>query len=261
MKKKLIIIFIITNIFYTNKIYSQNKTAETAAVVGAAVVEGLLIANSINLIQESLERNMSEWIFKNYKFNEKTQFELKMLDWEASKKADLSGVSVISFSFKIKDKPTIIFLMTLSPGWYGDNGINVTYINYYEIDKSLWDKIIITYLNLSKTNLIENEFDLTSIPTINPKDRSGILFDIKDIYNITANHIEFYNNIDKYSNFEFLKLDNGDTHIVKDFDSNFLLDFNEGNLNIFLKKSNDLIRLRRQSVLNISKILFNNKYK
>lgn len=259
MKKLIIIAVCIVNCFISNKTTAQNKNGETiAAAVGGIVATGLLTAAVMNAIEDNLEKSMLEWLYTNKQLKDNTQFELKLLDWAANKN-DISNVSVVSFIYKEKNKPTKIYLYSVTPGWYGENAVNMNYIKVYEISKELWDNLILTYLNMSKSELVTKEFDLNSIPTQVSKNKDIVLLSIKDIVDITGSHIEFVTSTNKWSsyNFDFRKLENSDTHIIKDFDKDFMLDFYDGNLNIFLKPSQKLIRMRRNAILHICKALYN----
>ena len=56
----------------------------------------------------------------------------------------------------------------------------------------------------------------------------------------------------------FKKLVNSKSHIFKDFDENFKIGFHEGNLNIFLRGTRDLITLKRSFIVDLTNSLFHN---
>jgi hypothetical protein len=259
MKKISLILICLINCFISNTLNAQNKNGGTvAAAIGGIVAAGLITSAVINSIEENLEKSMLEWIYTNKQVKDNTQFELKLLDWAANK-SDINNVSVISFIYKEKDKPTKIYLYSVTPGWYGDNAVNMNYTKVYEISKELWDNLMLSYLKMSKSELVTKAFDLNTIPTQVSNNKDIVVSNIKDISNITGNQIEFLSISNKWNSykFEFKKLENSNTHIIKNFDNEFMLDFYDGNLNIFLKSSQKLIRVRRNAILNICKALYN----
>ena len=259
MKKISLILICLVNCFFSNTINAQNKNGgNVAAAIGGIVAAGLITSAVINSIEENLEKSMLEWIYTNKQVKDNTQFELKLLDWAANK-SDINNVSVISFIYKEKDKPTKIYLYSVTPGWYGENAVNMNYTKVYEISKELWDNLMLSYLEMSKSELVTKAFDLNTIPTQVSKNKDIVPSNIKDISNITGNQIEFISSSNKWNNynFEFKKLENQNSHIVKDFDKDFFLDFNDGNLNIFLKSTKKLIRIRKNVIVHICKALYN----
>ena len=113
MKKISLILICLVNCFFSNTINAQNKNGgNVAAAIGGIVAAGLITSAVINSIEENLEKSMLEWIYTNKQVKDNTQFELKLLDWAANK-SDINNVSVISFIYKEKDKPTKIYLYSV----------------------------------------------------------------------------------------------------------------------------------------------------
>jgi hypothetical protein len=255
--KKLLFISLLFLQLLPSKGQAQNKASTAAAVATAGVIAGLLIANSVENIKEGFERNMLEWVLANKQYSEKVEFELKLIKWEATKKEDLSMVSVIGYLYKEKNKEPIILLNSCSPGWMNDNGVNFNYVNVYEIKKEYWDKLMESYINLAISDNPFGKININDILTFNDNGRETRQT-LSDIKNITNNFIEFEGKNGK-SKLSFKVTENGDTHIVQDFDDKFIMDFNEGNFNLFIKNTKDIIRIKRSFLVEATKILYNIK--
>jgi hypothetical protein len=241
---------------------AQNQAlATTAAIVGGAAIAGVAIAMSVESTREGLERGMTEWVFENKKFEKNTEFELSLIKWEASTKSDLSNVRIVVFRYMEKGKEPIILLNILSPGWLNDYGVTYDRIKVVELNKVSWGKILKTYLNLAKIDEIKEEVELDSIPVeidkaLFSKKETSKLVNVKYLKNIIDGELIFGDG--KNSARFYYKNDlDGDKHIVKDVDENFICDFNESSMNLFYKGTSDLVRIKRSFILDITKALFN----
>jgi hypothetical protein len=88
------------------------------------------------------------------------------------------------------------------------------------------------------------------------KENSAIpLYNIKAINNTGIFFQEQDNNVEYKFNFDEI-LTRSNTHTVIDIDEEYKLDFNEGNLGIYLKATGDLISLRRDFIVDITRIVF-----
>ena len=258
----LVVVFI--NLLIPSKGVAQsNKSGSGGAAIVGAAVAGVIIAMEVEVYKEAFERHMTEWVFKNKDFSKKMEFELKLFKWEATKKADLSMVSVIGYKFTKKDEEPVILLSACSPGWTNEYGVDFAKVHVYEIDKNLWGKIMLTYMNLAKIDSIQTIFDIEKIPVFYKKNQIKYV-PIFNLSSVNLNNLEFEifeNNVSSRYQFDFSRkvygdLANGDLHTAIDFDSDFKVDFNEGNLNLFLKKTGDLIKLKRDLILEINKTFF-----
>ena len=265
--KYIFLVVIFVNLLMPSKVIAQSNKSGSGGAVGAAIVgaavAGVIIAMEVEAYKEAFERNMTEWVFKNKDFSKKMEFELKLIKWEATKKADLSMVSVIGFKFTKKDEESAILLAACSPGWTNEYGVDFTKVHVYEIDKNYWGKIILTYLNLAKIDSLESIVDIEKIPVYYKKDQIKYV-PIFNLSSVNLNALYFEVNDDNMNNtyqFNFNRkvngaTANGDLHTAIDFDENFKIDFNEGNLNLFLKKTGDLIKLKRDLILEINKTFY-----
>ena len=265
--KYIFLVVIFVNLLMPSKVIAQSNKSGSGGAVGAAIVgaavAGVIIAMEVEAYKEAFERNMTEWVFKNKDFSKKMEFELKLIKWEATKKADLSMVSVIGFKYTKKDEESSILLAACSPGWTNEYGVDFTKVHVYEIDKNYWGKIILTYLNLAKIDSLESIVDIEKIPVYYKRGQIKYV-PIFNLSSINLNNLEFEVFDNNYlSRYQFVynrkvngEFANGDLHTAIDFDGDFKVDFNEGNLNLFLKKTGDLIKLKRDLILEITKTFF-----
>lgn len=236
--KKTIIICFLNALCISSKAQSDVGTAAAAVVgVGASIASAAI---AYDRIVESSEREMVEWVLQNKNLDKKDKFELSLFNFDATKKSELSNVRVIPFYFKRKGYPKEILLKVLSPNWINENGLKYTKNTIYTIDKNYFRKLMQAYINLAKPNDIKFQINLDSIPTkgFANKDKFD---DLSKIFSISKNLIEF----EESHVFKFEKNISGDIHIIEDFDEHFLIDFNEGHLNLFIKETGELIKIKR----------------
>jgi hypothetical protein len=123
------------------------------------------------------------------------------------------------------------------------------------IDKNKWDIILKAFLNLSRRNDIKTPVSLESIPV----ESSSLLSkkvklsneSIQNLESIDDKSLEFPSG--KYK-FEPM---GGDMHIVQDLDKDFMIDFNEGSINLFLKSTKELVKIKRSFILDVNRIFYN----
>jgi len=260
MKNKFLVLISLLCLIKPSQLEAQKKNdaGAVAGVVAATAITGLLIAGSIESIKEAMERNMVEWVLENKTLSNKVGFELKLLKWEATKKEDLSNVSVIAYTYKEKGKSPVILLNACSPGWTNENGINFEFVTVYEITPEYWSKILVNYLNLAKKDDVEEIKSVENIPVVDSRARPKYT----TIYNLESVGLKYFlfedANSDK-TKFEFNVLSNGDYHIANNFDEKFKIDFNEGNMNLFLVGTSDLIRIKREFIVDITRALYPDK--
>lgn len=255
------IIFLLFFISHVTQSSAQNKSnagGVAAGVVAGGIVTGLLVAASVENVKEGMERNVVEWIYDKYKMEKPLVFELKLIKWEVSKKEDLNNISVVGYKFYDFNNPPQIILTACSPGWVNDYGINFDYVTVYEINQEYWSKLILKYLNMNRTD--ENEL-ITDIEKIPVKNKKGVSSKIPFYFikSINSNEITFSTEDYEEYKFTFKKLYSGDVHIGSDYNDDFKLDINEGHLNLFLKSTGDLVRIKRDFIVDITRNVFENK--
>jgi hypothetical protein len=258
---RLILVFVVILISLKPiSLYSQkNNTAAIAAgaLIGGAAI-GLLAANSVENVKEGFERRMVEWVLSNKQMSKPVEFELKLIKWDITKKEDFSNVTVIGFFYKERDSAPVVLLNACSPGWINDNGVDFSYVDVYEITQDLWSRIMINYLNLAKSSEMETVTDINKIPTLS-KGKAQVYVPFYMVESISSSSLTFYTENNGETKFYFKSLANGDVHLANDFDKDFVIDFNEANMNIYLKSTGDLIKLKRNFLIDITKRVFQDK--
>jgi hypothetical protein len=260
MKKLILILLLFSYSIKNTSLYAQKNDA-AAGIAGAVVggiAAGLLVAASIENVKEGMERNIVEWIYSKYNMEEPLEFELKLIKWEAAKKEDLSNVSVVGYKFYDNNNPPRILLNACSPGWINDAGINFEFVKVYEINQEYWSKILLTYLNLVRKSSTPKITDIEKIPVVDKKGGSALI-PLYFMKSVSTTQIIFSNTENQEFKFDLRPLDNGDIHIGSNFDNEFKIDYNEGNLNLFLKSTRDLVRIKRDFIVDITKNVFSNK--
>ncbi len=237
--KKITYLLLIFLILIPKKIEAQNNGATIAAAVGTMAAIGAGIV-AIEDMKERAELTATQWILANHP--EMTSFSLKTLDFNGKKLKDMSTTSVISFKiqeFSPKDEPTLdgkkqVLLAFTSYGWINEQGIDFNKVNWYLIDGDEWMKMMIAYSKVSSNEKNEN--------TLKEKLTAGIIGN---------------KGIKVKSKFEvpFFKLE-GDMYLAVDYSPEMKLIYNENSLGIFIKKTGDLVQMRRSSLIDIHAFLF-----
>ena len=241
---KLPSIIIIMLLQMSFSVKAQKNQAENIGVaVGTAIVAGVAAAITIQHIKEGMESNMVKWVLENKDFENKKEFSLEMIKWDAAKNEDLNRINLAGFLYREANKEPIILLNAMSRGWYNENGVVFFKINVYEIKLEYWSRILKTIINLSKEDDI-NEVNIDSIPVIDKKGNSTYI-SIKYLTNITKDGLEFTDEKGNNKKFNFKVIAKGIGHIAKNFDENFKIDFTDGNLNFYLIKTQDLISIKK----------------
>jgi len=275
--KKIITIFIILVTF--NLSYSQK--GETIAAAAGAVAGIIGGAIEYKQIVESIENEAVEWVLDNDTLK---KFNLKLLQFNVSKKSEFNNISSISFIVRPeKFNESYVLLFVLSSGWISDYGLNFSYVQPLKLTREYWRNIMLTYLSLGG---FVNLDDFNNIPTYSKTSKkisdedfkngngffltnisSGGSVDV-DMYYIDEGRVSLsqlidvdrskvqFKTKDRIRNLYLRKDLDGDTHFVKDFNNEIMIDFNELNLNMFLKSTSDLFTIKRNKVFEITKNLF-----
>ncbi len=241
MKKITLLLFTFL-IFAPKQSNAQNKDAAVAGIIGGITAIGIGIA-AIEDMKEQLELTATEWLLENHP--EISSFSMKTLDFEGKKMKDMSNVSVLTFKvqeftpsdeIKLDGRKQILFAFT-SYGWISDQGIDFNKVNWYLIDESEWMKMMVAYAKVSSQERNEN--------VLNENLRNGVVVN-KGIKVKTKIEIPFY------------KLE-GDMYVVTDYSPEMKFIYNERSLGIFLKKTSNLVQIRRGSIIEIHEFLLGNK--
>jgi len=238
--KKLTIVLFVTLLLIPKQSHAQNDGVKAvAAGIGAAIAVGAIIS-SIEDMKERVELKATEWVLTNHP--ELSSFSLKTLDFNGKKTKDMSATSVISFKiqeFIPADNPAlngrrqVLFAFT-SYGWISDQGVDFNKIEWYLMDNEEWMNMMVAYAKVSSKEKNEG--------LINEKLANGTLVD-KGIKIKSKMEIPFF------------KLE-GDMYLVTDYSPEMKLIYNEKTLGIFLKKTGNLVQMRRGAVIDTHEFLF-----
>lgn len=237
--KKVIFIFIAFMLMLPKQAKAQNNSS---AVVGAIATAGV-IAGAILSSEEMKERaelKATQWILANHP--EFSTFNLETFDFNGKKAKDISSTTVISFKIQeftpkvepiLDGKKYVLFCFT-SYGWVSDQGMDFSKVNWFLIDSTEWMNMMVAYTKIASEEKDEK--------ILREKLATGVI-DNKGIKVKNKLEIPFY------------KLD-GDSYLVTDYSSDMKFIYNEKSLCIFLKKTGDLVQMKRQTIIDTHLFLF-----
>lgn len=239
MKNLTIALIIVITLLAPQQSKSQNNGAAAAAVVGGLLSIGAGIA-AIEDMKERAELTATQWVLANHP--ELNSFSLKTLDFNGKKTKDMSSTSVISFKiqeFGPSDSPVLngkkqVLLAFTSYGWISEQGIDFNRVQWYLIDSEEWMKMMVAYSKVSSSEKSES--------VIKEKLTNGTLVN-KGIKVKSKMEIPFF------------KLE-GDMYLVADYSPDMKLVYNEKTLGIFLKKTDNLVQMGRDAVIETHEFFF-----
>lgn len=241
MKKRLLLTLIILLNFLPKNGQAQNNAAAAAAVVGgvAAIGAGIM---AIEDMQERMELTATQWLLSNH--SEISNFSLKTIDFNGKKAKDLSKTTVLTFKiqeFTPTDNPELngkkqVLLAFTSYGWINEQGIDFNKVSWYLIDQEEWTKMMVAYAKVSSKEKNED--------TIRQKLVSGL---------IVNRGVKVKGKLE----IPFFKLE-GDMYLTIDYSNEMKLVYNENSLGIFIKKTQDLVQMRRSTLIDIQEFFYPN---
>lgn len=242
MKRRILPLLIILCVIIPRNNFAQSNGAGIAAVAGGIIAIGAGIM-AVEDMQERMELTATQYLLANH--SEISNFSLKTIDFSGKKVKDLSKTSVLSFKiqeFIPKDNPELngrkhVLLAFTSYGWVNDQGIDFSKVNWYLIDSEEWSNMMTAYAKVSSSE--KNDI------TIKEKLATGV---------IVNRGVRVKGKLE----IPFFKLE-GDMYVTTDYSKEMKLIYNENSLGIFIKKSQDLIQMRRSTVIDIHEFLFPNK--
>ena len=242
MNRRILPLLIILCVIIPRNNFAQSNGAGIAAVAGGIMAIGAGIM-AVEDMQERMELTATQYLLANH--SEISNFSLKTIDFSGKKVKDLSKTSVLSFKiqeFIPKDNPELngrkhVLLAFTSYGWVNDQGIDFSKVNWYLIDSEEWSNMMTAYAKVSSNE--KNDI------TIKEKLATGV---------IVNRGVRVKGKLE----IPFFKLE-GDMYVTTDYSKEMKLIYNENSLGIFIKKSQDLIQMRRSTVIDIHEFLFPNK--
>lgn len=238
MKKILFVIVALTLLSPKEAKAQNNNAGVVTAVAAAGIIAGAILSSED--MKERAELKATQWILANHP--EITTFNLETLDFVGKKAKDMSSTTVISFKLQeftpkanpvLDGKKYILFCFT-SYGWINDQGIDFSKVDWHLIDSTEWMNMMVAYTKVASEE--KDEKILREKLTAGTIDNKGIKVKGKI-------EIPFY------------KLD-GDSYLVTEYSNDMKFIYNEKSLCIFLKKTGDLVQMRRQTIIDTHLFLF-----
>jgi hypothetical protein len=138
---------------------------------------------------------------------------------------DLSSVGVITFEIRdIKTNNKYVLFAFTSNGWANKYGVDYNRLLWKNFDSEEWNMLMQNYI----------------------KTASGIDLSISEVA-----ESKIVNNGVKQGSKFILKFDKigGDVYLTSDYSDEFKVVFNEKSLGLYLKQTQDLIQVRRKSII------------
>lgn len=241
MKKKIMSFLIIGLLLFTKNLQGQSNAGNVAAVATGIMAIGAGIM-AIEDMQERTELTATQWLLANH--SEIPNFSLKTIDFNGKKLKDMSTTTVLTFKiqeFTPKDNPKLdgkkqVLLAFTSYGWINEQGIDFSKVSWYLVDKEEWTKMMVAYTKVASDEKNENN--------INEKLINGVIIN-KGVKVKGKLEIPFF------------KLE-GDMYVTTDYSTEMKLIYNENSFGIFIKKTQDLVQMRRSTLIDIQEFFYPN---
>lgn len=260
---KRILFLLLTLVLFQQNVQAQNKAGGNAAAGAAAAVVGIVaIGVTINLIEEMLEQEATQYILRNSV--DQSHFSCKIISFNATKLSDISNVSIVPF---LIEKPTgkSVLLMFVSKGWLTDHGVDYALVQFQEYSKDEWNTLVFHYFKAG--GIVEID-DIEKVPCFLECDKKefeannpNFVIDAKGAkYKITGrlgiSKFSFYDRKNDNSNAFFkypvngnfldyfvMERTGGDEYLTSVLDDNITIVYNEKSLGIYNKSINRLSQL------------------
>lgn len=287
MKSRFLTFIFILCTLTPSQLKAQNRGGlnTAAALVGITALIGAGIYE-YNQYIEVLELNATEYYLSKYP-SRKFSLSLVMKDGSAFK--DLSNVSVLNFVIEDFDTTVVpdenrrrLLSFFLSSGWANEYGIDFTRVIPKEWNKEEWTRFYIQYASLASGVEIANAntipaFSLVSyneyenyeglkITASVDKGTHGVfepyinnLGYVSLGSNIIANDMGLHKILSDGRKVLFLPFNSGfedSMYFVKQFNDEFKIVFNKGNMGIFLLETNDLVEMKRDWLNKITNFFY-----
>ncbi|MFX0555622.1 hypothetical protein ACOCEA_02430 [Maribacter sp. CXY002] len=218
---------------------AQDNGAAIAAGVGALVAIGAGVA-AVEQMKERAELTATQWLLANNP--DMTSFSLKTLDFNGKKLKDISDASVITFKiqeFLPMDNPELngkkqVLLGFTSQGWINEYGIDFNKVKWFLLDQEEWTKMMVSYVRVAS-----GEWANSSVEEILVRGK------------IVNNGVKVKGRLE----IPFYKM-SGDMYVVADYSNEMKFIYNERSLGIFLKETNDLVQIKRGSLIELHEFFF-----
>lgn len=241
MRNSMLVLFTLL-VFMPKHSNAQDNGAAIAGAVGALAAIGVGVA-AVEQMKEQAELTATEWLLSNNP--DITSFSLKTIDFNGKKLKDMSSASVITFKiqeFVPSDKPDLdgkkqVLLGFTSHGWINEYGIDFNKIKWFLLDEAEWTKMMVSYVKVASGE--NNDSHVKS----NLMDGKIVNKGVKVKSKMT---IPFYQL-------------SGDMYVVTDYSNQMKFIYNERSLGIFLKETQDLVQIKRSSLIELHEFFFEDK--
>jgi hypothetical protein len=241
MKTKLLSILMIVLLLFTKNTQAQNNGAGVAAVATGIMAIGAGIM-AIEDMQERTELTATQWLLANH--SEISNFSLKTIDFNGKKLKDMSRTTVLTFKiqeFTPKDKPKLdgkkyVLLAFTSYGWINEQGIDFNKVSWYLVDSKEWTNMMVAYTKVSSEEKSDSK--------ITEKLTKGVIVN-KGV------------KVNGKLEIPFFELE-GDMYVTTDYSDEMKLIYNENSLGIYIKKTQDLVQMRRSTLIDIHEFFYPN---
>jgi len=241
MKTKLLSILMIVSLLFTKNTQAQNNGAGVAAVATGIMAIGAGIM-AIEDMQERTELTATQWLLANH--SEISNFSLKTIDFNGKKLKDMSRTTVLTFKiqeFTPKDKPKLdgkkyVLLAFTSYGWINEQGIDFNKVSWYLVDSKEWTNMMVAYTKVSSEEKSDSK--------ITEKLTKGVIVN-KGV------------KVNGKLEIPFFELE-GDMYVTTDYSDEMKLIYNENSLGIYIKKTQDLVQMRRSTLIDIHEFFYPN---
>jgi len=237
--KKIFLLLFISLIFIPKYNTAQDNGAAVVGAVGTLATIGAGIA-AVEQMKERAELTATEWLLANQP--KITSFSLKTVDFDGKKLKDMSSASVITFKiqeFEPKNRPELdgrkqVLLGFTSHGWINEYGIDFNRIKWFLIDKAEWTKMMVAYAKVASEEKDDIRLEATLV--------NGRIVN-KGVRVKSKLAIPFYQL-------------SGDMYVVTDYSNEMKFIYNERSLGIFLKGTEDLVQIKRNSLIELHEFFF-----
>lgn len=237
----------------------EGTPAAAGAAAAVAVVSAIAL---VHLVREQLELDAVEWVLATRP--ELKDFELYLVEWEASSISDLSSITAVVFAVHPADQKPFLLLVTTDHGWITGGGVEFSKIRYVVITQSRWEFLLAGYLAAGgaapfakggRIPLYERKSlrtfggtesaEPTKLPS--PDEMGGI----GQFVGLQRRMAVFEVN-QSCMYYPMLSID-GDTYRVGVEDAEIRVVYNEKTLNLFFKADKNLVKISRVTVGSIAR--------
>lgn len=275
MRKVFVFIMMFCVVLSSNAQRKKAAGVNTDAAVAAVGLVGAVAAAAYyeKQMREMVEQSAMEWALMNKEYGNGDKLEMKLIEWEVKAFSDISSTSNLLFRYRKNNDPYEVIMFLVSKGWWNENGVVFSKINPITIDKTLWNDILGSFINIAVQDegiryqndsiYLNTAFKVSILQgkyfTYAGEYQAEITTDLASILKLKGNKLifEFTESDKKYECAAELVKIKGDEHIIGLLNnSSLILDYNEKRINLFNKSSRDLIKMSLTAVNEIHRLVY-----